>query len=256
MYRPGHREHVAALLAGVPRGDQRTGAGGCLDHQHAARQPRHEPVALREILCERRRAGRELGHQRAAARDLGREARVLRGIHAVEAGAADGDRHAARRQRAAVRGGVDAGGEPARDRETPGCERGRELERGLAAGRGGRATADDRELRQRERRGIAAHEERVGAPAHGGELRRVARVTGVQQRPAGRSWGRAWVHRAILDGVRVPAAAQIARKRPDSTQAAVAAGGRGYLSPLAQLKSRAVSPGSTWPVASAAFQAA
>ena len=61
--------------------------------------------------------GRKLADERAARRDRGPRARVLRRVHAVEAGAADRDRDAARGECAAVRRGIDADREPARDRE-------------------------------------------------------------------------------------------------------------------------------------------
>ena len=53
----GHGEHLAALLGGHARGDQRAGAARRLDDQHAQRDAGDDAVAAREIL----RAGQKPG---------------------------------------------------------------------------------------------------------------------------------------------------------------------------------------------------
>ena len=67
MDRAGNREHVAALLAGEARGDERARRQRRLDDEHAAREPADQAIAARKVLLARRRAGRELG-QRAPPR--------------------------------------------------------------------------------------------------------------------------------------------------------------------------------------------
>ena len=50
MDRPGQREHLAALLAGEARGDERARRKRRLDDEHAAREAAHQPVAARKVL--------------------------------------------------------------------------------------------------------------------------------------------------------------------------------------------------------------
>ena len=182
MYGARHRHDLASLFAGEPRRDQRPGACGCLDDEHAAREPGHEPVAAREVVREWRRAGRELADQRAARRDARGELAVFGRVDAVEPGAADRDRGGPRGERAAVRLSVDARREPARDREARDREPGREIEGGLAPGRRRRAAADDRHLRARQDGRVALDEECGRHARYRGELGRVAGVFRGQER--------------------------------------------------------------------------
>ena len=69
-----HRQHLAALLAGKARGDQRARAQGRLDHHHGQREARHDPVAEREVARDRLEPPRLLGERAAAGEDVGRRA--------------------------------------------------------------------------------------------------------------------------------------------------------------------------------------
>ena len=55
---PGHGEHVAALVGGVARGDERAAARARLDHDDGARERADQPVAQREVVLRGRRAER------------------------------------------------------------------------------------------------------------------------------------------------------------------------------------------------------
>ena len=49
MDRAGNGEHLASLLGGEPRGDQRAGARRGLDDEHAERESADQAVATREV---------------------------------------------------------------------------------------------------------------------------------------------------------------------------------------------------------------
>ncbi len=115
--RPRHGEHLPPLLRRMAGGDERAALLRGLDHDRASREAADQPVAPRKVEGQRRRAARELAHERPVADDLLRQPRVPGGIDAVDAGAEHGDRAPARRERAAVRRGVDAGGETAHHRD-------------------------------------------------------------------------------------------------------------------------------------------
>ncbi len=117
MDRARDREHFAALLARPPRRDQRSRRQRRLDDQHAAGKAADQPVAPRKVFLARRRARQELRHDPAASRDAPREIAVARRIDAIGPRADDGERRGFRRERALVRGGVDAERESRHDRQ-------------------------------------------------------------------------------------------------------------------------------------------
>ena len=111
--------HVLSLLERPAHGDQAARAFPGLDDEERAREPAEHAVSLREVEAPWRGVERELREQRAgAARDdaLG-EVLVLGRVDASQPGSEDRDGAAARRERSAVRGGVDAACEAADDRD-------------------------------------------------------------------------------------------------------------------------------------------
>ena len=102
--RARHREHLAVVLGGEPRRDQRTAGERRLDHQRAEAEAGDHAVAARKLSAS---AGVPSGtrDQRAAAvDDRVREIAVGGRIDAIEAGAEHGQRAATGFERAAVRG--------------------------------------------------------------------------------------------------------------------------------------------------------
>ncbi len=89
--RTGNRKHVAPLLRGEARGDQRAAGERRLDDQHAARETADQPVAARKVARKRRRAQREFRNDAALSGEPVREVAVARRIDAVDAGADDRD---------------------------------------------------------------------------------------------------------------------------------------------------------------------
>ena len=130
--RAGHRQHLAALLGGQPRGDQRARLQLRLDHHHGQRQAGDQPVAAREVAGLGLGAGRALGDDAALLGDLAIEAGVLGRIDVVDAAAQH--RHRAGGQRALVGRRVDAARQARDDRPSP-PRRGRGRGRGRSAGR-------------------------------------------------------------------------------------------------------------------------
>ena len=112
------REDLATLLHGELRRDQRAAPLRGLHHHRPHRQPGDDTVPLGEMKLERRRAGAELGNERARARDVARQVAVPRGIDEVDAGRHDGDRPPPGVEGSAVGRGVDAAREPAHDGDT------------------------------------------------------------------------------------------------------------------------------------------
>ena len=149
------REHLAALIAGAARGDQRARAQARFDDERAERKAGDDPVAARKILGPSRSAGRELADQRTARRDARGELAVASRKDEIGAGAEHRDRDCARVERGGVRGGIDAFGEPARDRKTRRDERARETARVVKTAVACVAAADDRDLRSPERARLA-----------------------------------------------------------------------------------------------------
>ena len=146
----GHRQHVAPLLERAARGDERPALFARFDDHDGAREPADDPVAQREQIRERRRSRHELARDRAVLLHLARERRVLRRIHDVHARAHDPDGDAAGRQRAAVRGRVDAARQPADDGQPARREIGRKLFGHRQTVRRRRARADNRDRRRLE----------------------------------------------------------------------------------------------------------
>ena len=116
-----HGEHVASLLERRSRGDERTALLACLDDDDRARQSADDAVAKRKEPRLRRRAGHALADDRAVLLDVARERRVLGRIDHVKSRSEHGDGDAARRQRAAMRRGIDAARETADDRHAARC---------------------------------------------------------------------------------------------------------------------------------------
>ena len=141
----GHGEDLATLFAGEPGGDERSRAVGCLDHDRAEREPRHDSVAPGEPACDGSGQRRRLAHDRPAVGDLQGKIGMLRGIDLEHPRAEHGDRAAARLEGTAVSGVVDAAGEAAHDRiPRPGQAAG-ELMGHAAAVRGGMTRPHDRD---------------------------------------------------------------------------------------------------------------
>ena len=112
----GHGEHLAALLHGVPGGNQRPGALGGFDDDHAQAQAGDDSIALRKRAGKRRRARRVFADHCAVQNDFVGQRLVFRRIDVQHAAAEHGDRAAAGLQRPAMSGGVDAAGQAADDR--------------------------------------------------------------------------------------------------------------------------------------------
>ena len=178
--RARNREHLAAMVHGLPRGDQRAAAPRRLDDERAERQARDDAIALREEQLLGLDAGRVFRHEQAACRDVGRELRVRAGKHDVDTAAEYGDGAPKRRQRPAMACAVDARREPARDRQAALAEIACELLRGFSAAGRGAATTDDRELRRRQQLELGPfdpkRERRVV------ELREAVRIRGAAER--------------------------------------------------------------------------
>src|SRR3989449_11106932 len=79
-------------------------------------EPGERAIARREVAGERRRAARELRHERPLRLDRARERAVLRWVHDIDPAPEDGERASARVERAPVRRRVDAARETAHDR--------------------------------------------------------------------------------------------------------------------------------------------
>ena len=65
MNRARDREHVAVLLGGEARGDQRTAGERRFDDEHAAGKAADQAIAARKIAGQRRRAESEFGQHAA-----------------------------------------------------------------------------------------------------------------------------------------------------------------------------------------------
>src|SRR5690349_4815859 len=92
MDRTRNREHVAALIARITRGDQRARAESRFDDERAERESRDDSIAAREVVGAARRARRELADERAAGLDARSELAMPRRKHDVGSGAEHGDR--------------------------------------------------------------------------------------------------------------------------------------------------------------------
>ena len=81
----GHSEHLAPLVRGAARRDERTGAQSRLDDDSAQRQPGNNAVTPREVITARLEAWGELADEAALGGDIRVQLLVLRRINVVEA---------------------------------------------------------------------------------------------------------------------------------------------------------------------------
>src|SRR5947207_13835339 len=92
MDRPGNRKYFASLLARVTRGDKRTRLECRLDDQHTFRETADQSIASRKILFPGGCPGRKFGEEPALVGNPVRKIAMARRIHAIKAGADDGER--------------------------------------------------------------------------------------------------------------------------------------------------------------------
>jgi hypothetical protein len=157
--RAGNREHFAALVGRQSGGDQRAAAHCRLDDQRTQRQPADDAIAPREVHRQRRRAERKFADECTACSDRFGERAVRGRVVDIQSGATHGNGDAFSIERTSMSCSVDAGRQPARDREPAASEMRREARGVVATARSGIARADDCQLRQRQSTGIAAHEQ-------------------------------------------------------------------------------------------------
>src|SRR5439155_2038008 len=93
-------KHFAPEIGRETGGDQGAAPLGCLDHADAEAEAGERAVAGREVTGECRHVTRELRHERSLSFDRAREPAVLRRVHDVDTAAEDGERAAARAERA------------------------------------------------------------------------------------------------------------------------------------------------------------
>ena len=178
----GQGEHLAALLGGQTRGDQRTAGGAGLHHQGTQTETADDPVAPREVGRLRRAVQRQFRDQRAT---LGQQApgetQVPARIELPQAGAQHGDRAAAGLQGALMRRAIDAQRQATGDAEAG---------RGQAVGEPpgivqplgtGLATADQGQLRPFEQLDLSFDEQQRRRIGDLGQQRRIALVTQAEQ---------------------------------------------------------------------------
>ncbi len=157
----GDGEDLASFLEREVGRDQGAAPLARLDDDGRGAEPGDDAIARREAPGRRLDAGRVLGDDEPGRRDLTRQLAVRRRIVAVDPAAEHRDRRAGGLERAAVRLGVDATGEPTDDDQPCGGELAPEAASDLAPVRRAGAGPDDRHSRPREQRGLllAAHEE-------------------------------------------------------------------------------------------------
>ena len=148
-----HRQHLAPLVEGEPRGDETAGFRRRLDHHDAAREAGNQPVAQREMPRHRVKPHRLFGQQYALAADICGERCVFRRVDHI-----DTARH--HRNRAGVKcGQMRRRVDPARKAGDDGDPRRAEIARQLARDAGakcrGRARADQRHHRAVENGRVA-----------------------------------------------------------------------------------------------------
>ena len=120
-----------------------------------------------------RRAGLQLGDQRAAVNDLASQGRVAAGVNMAQAAAQDGDGAATLSLKGAAMGrGVDAQGEPADDRDPPVGQPQSQPPRRLAGWRGGLPGANHRDS-------LLVLPKSALHKKHGGRVCRLPQVDGV-----------------------------------------------------------------------------
>ena len=106
--RPRHREHLAVLLGRVAGRRERAAAWSRLDDEHAQREPRDDPVALREQARQRALTHRHFAHDRPGGGDRARKLFVFGRVDRCQPIGKHGDRAAPRLDRAAMSGRVNA----------------------------------------------------------------------------------------------------------------------------------------------------
>ena len=185
--RARHREHLAALFERHPRGDQRAGALRRLDHHDAERKAGNQPVAAGKIARARLPADRHFGDRGAFGRMASARPACSARIDAVMAAGEHRDR--AGREARAMRGGIDAARETRDDDEAGVAEIARQPLGEPHAGRRGIARADDRDHRQGERRGVAAHRKQRRRVVDHLQAQRIVRLADATRRDAERLRG-------------------------------------------------------------------
>jgi hypothetical protein len=185
-YGTRHREDLATLLHGELRRDQRPAAFGRLYHHRPHREPGDDTVPPGEMKLEGRRPRRKLAQERAGPRDLTREPAMPGGIDAIDAGSHDGEGPAAAVEGAAMGGTVDAGGEPADDRQPGLGQAPRQIGGDTTPVFACAAGTDDRDGRVVGRVERAADEQRERRVGDRPEARRIGRVVTRDDRRAQR----------------------------------------------------------------------
>ncbi len=123
----GNSKHLSPLLEGVMRGDQRAAPDTGLHHNDSQTQPADDPVPSRKMQPQRRRAQRELAHDRPLGSHLVRQLPVFRRVDLVQPAPQNRQRSATRLQSAPVGRRVDAARQAAHDRQAPAGQRASEL---------------------------------------------------------------------------------------------------------------------------------
>ena len=108
-------EDIAALFSGHAGGDQRAASLRGLDHDHAKAEPADDSIAHRKATGQGRCAGLGLGDDRPRLRDRLRQLGMFGWVDAVETGRHHRHRRAASLEGTAMRGRVDATGQPTDD---------------------------------------------------------------------------------------------------------------------------------------------
>ena len=148
-----------ALLEGRAGGDKRTGSQRGLHNQGAEAEAADQPVAAREVRCQRCRPGRKFSYQGAVLRDPVSEIPVAGGVDPIQAGAGYRQCSAPCLDCALMSRAVDPGSQAAGNRQAEGCQMCGEFTRQRPAGMSGVAAAYDRKLRLRQIIPVAAHEQ-------------------------------------------------------------------------------------------------
>src|SRR5690606_33903967 len=112
----GNGKYFSALLAGESRRDQGAGTLGRLNHHDAERDSRDKPVAAREVLAARRKAGRPLADEQSLLANGALKLFILGRVDDVDA--ARQHSNGAAFERSCVRRRVNAPGETRSDHET------------------------------------------------------------------------------------------------------------------------------------------
>ena len=142
MYRSRNGEHLAPLIGGEARGDERARGERRFHHQATARKARDDAIAPREIGAMRGRAEGKFAYDQPLPRDAFAQRAIALRIEDVGTGTQHRDGGSLRIQPAAVGGGVYAEREAAHDGEAGGAESARKVFRIAHALRCGIAAAD------------------------------------------------------------------------------------------------------------------